>query len=666
MRVVQKDMLLFDEGFCADICLKNKNEYVRRAAEDLAKDLSRVSVFGRVAHIIDEDELYGDAIIIEENIRPDIDPIEDESFSIVCDGKKIRISAPTYLGTMWGIYTFSEKVLGISPCYLWDDIKPQESHEFWVDSFEIHDSPSGFGFRGIFINDEDLLTGWVKSGGRREIDYPWYNDTVDVSVMDKVVETALRLKMNLVIPASFLDIDNSAERALADCVAKRGIYLSQHHIEPVGLSAFTFEKYCKKFGKIGEFSYIKNPSLMEEAWMYYAAKWSAYDNVVWQLGLRGKCDRPVWEEDIPTPDELRKYGEFIGRAISKQKEIVEKVTCGRAKHFTATLWMEGAKLAKEGFLSLPEGVVAVFADNGPDQMYANDFYSVERETGRKYGIYYHLQYFGLGPHLAPLTGLSKLCYNLKLAFDKGDRAYIIVNASNIREFIFELGAYSKMTWNAVDFSPEGYLDGYAKRVVNISNGEISKDCVKNAVNSYFDAIAVLDTSLLERHSGKFFDYRYEDVDGVKNLVIKDGMTVNACRHLLENLDKDYFSSLWTDYYEAISRSIPKYEAVKVIFEEIISKNHTLKHHFEAHWLIYTSLMLSLYKCFTALYDAKQSHKREEKLKHITVAYDAIASFIESRSVVEQGELENWYRGESKLDLKRLLAEIESVMRSLNF
>ena len=58
-------MKLFSDGYCIDICVKNKNEYVRLAAEDLALDLSRAG--GRVANIIGSDELCGEAIIIEEN-----------------------------------------------------------------------------------------------------------------------------------------------------------------------------------------------------------------------------------------------------------------------------------------------------------------------------------------------------------------------------------------------------------------------------------------------------------------------------------------------------------------------------------------------------------------------------------------------------------------------
>ena len=645
-------MKIFDKKSTIKIVLKNKNKFVSLAAEDLLRDISLASVSGISPEISES----GEGIIIEENTRPDLEPIDDESFSIKCYVNSIIISAPTYLGSMWGIYTLSEKILGISPCYLFDGIRPQKREKLDVEPFEIEDSPRGFGFRGIFINDEDLLTGWKISGGRREIDYPWYNDTVDTSVMDRVVETALRLKINLIIPASFLDIDNPPEKALADCVAKRGIYLSQHHIEPVGVSTFTFEKYLAKFNKKGEFSYIKNPHLMEEIWRYYAEKWSEYDNLIWQIGLRGKIDRPVWEEENPGADELRRYAEFISGALSRQKEIIQEVTCGKAKYFTGTLWMEGAKLAKAGLLAIPEGTIAVFADNGPNQMYANDFYEVERESERKYGIYYHLQYFGLGPHLSPLTGLDKLCYNLKLAYDKGDRAYIILNASNIREFTFELGAYSKMTWRSEDFSKENYLDEYAAHF-----GE-QKEKVKSAIKAYYDAIAVLDTALLDDHHGNYFDFRYEDVDGIKNLAVKDGMVVNVCRHLVDCMDKDRYSTLWDEYYSAVSEKIAEFTSVLREFERLSQvfgekgKSNAL-----TLWAVYANNILGLYTCLMSLYEAKKARDGGDKSKCIALmrnSAETVRKMIEYRKIAECGDFENWYHGDTKLDIPRLLREIE--------
>ena len=64
---------------------------------------------------------------------------------------------------------------------------------------------------------------------------------------------------------------------------------------------------------------------MEEVWTHYAEKWAEYDNVVWQTGLRGMGDdRPVWQDDLPTEEVLKKSGEFISRAYEKEKEIILK------------------------------------------------------------------------------------------------------------------------------------------------------------------------------------------------------------------------------------------------------------------------------------------------------------------------------------------------------
>ena len=318
-----------------------------------------------------------------------------------------------------------------------------------------------------------------------------------------VVETALRLKFNLVIPASFLNIDNPCEKALADAVARRGIYISQHHIEPLGVSSFTFENYLKKFGKIGKYSYTENPELFDEIWRYYAREWAKYDNVVWQIGIRGIGDRPIWQEADPTEEELKGYGALISSIYEKQKQIVLDATNGKSRYFTSTLWMEGAALMSRGYLSLPEDVITVFADTGPSQTYCKDFHSYRFKADEAYGIYYHLQYYGCGPHLVPETGLDKLYYHVRLAYDKGCRAYFIMNASNIREFVFELTAYSKMTRGISSYSNEKYLDEYCRAF-----GEQAEE-LRGLVSRYFDELPALDISVLQWQHANYFHYNME-------------------------------------------------------------------------------------------------------------------------------------------------------------
>ena len=261
-----------------------------------------------------------------------------------------------------------------------------------------------------------------------------------------------------------------------------------------------------------------------------------------------------------------------------------------------------------------------------------------------------------------MTGLDKLCYNLKLAYDKGDRAYIILNASNIREFTFELGAYSQMIWRCEDFSKEKYLDEYAERFGK------RKEEVKSAIKAYYDAIAVLDTALLANHHGNYFDFRYEDVAGVKNLAVKDGMAVNVCRHLVDCMDKDRYSTLWDEYYYAVSEKTSEFASV---FRELERLNQGFAEKGKSNaltlWAVYANNILGLYTCLMRLYEAKRARDGGDMSKCIALmqsSAETVRKMIEYRKIAEFGDFESWYRGDTKLDIPRLLREIEGKMLSI--
>ena len=81
-------------------------------------------------------------ILIEENSIADANAIDDESYSIKCNGEKITISATSYLGTIWGIYTISEKILGIDPCYLFNDLETKKIDSLEIPEFNFHSNNS--------------------------------------------------------------------------------------------------------------------------------------------------------------------------------------------------------------------------------------------------------------------------------------------------------------------------------------------------------------------------------------------------------------------------------------------------------------------------------------------------------------------------------------------
>lgn len=553
-------MFLFNEKNCADICLKNTNKYVFKAVNDLINDFARVSKYGVKPKIVKTETQ--NCIVIEENARTSAEPVADESYSITTEDGKAIIRADGYLGTMWGIYTFSEKFLGVDPCYLFNDLAIVKKSAMKMPETHIVDKPDGFGFRGVFINDEDLLQGWKDGGGARLVGGGYYYVTVAKSVIEKVVETVLRLKLNLVIPATFVDLDNPPEKALADAVAERGIYLSQHHCEPLGVSSFTFENHCRKYGKTGRFSYSECPGIMEDVWKFYVDKWAEYDNVVWQIGLRGfGDDRPVWQDDVPTETVLEKSGEFISKAYRKEKDIILAATNGKAKHFTSTLWMEGSTLVEKGYLRFPEDVTMVFADTAPTQLYGDEYDLVPREKDGKYGIYYHLQYYGCGPHLVPQTWLKKLYYNMKRAYDKGDTDYFIMNVSNVREFVFEMKAYAESAWSMDRYSPDEYLSRYCERF-----GEYA-DEVKSTIIDFYESFPELDSKYLEKHLSTYFNYtKTPPPAGITDFVLKEGSIIDYGKRMTDNFDKDLSKWLCHEYAAAIKPVIANSDDICARFE----------------------------------------------------------------------------------------------------
>ena len=666
-------MHLFNREKCVDILCKNQNPYVLRSVEDLICDFSRVSLPGHKPVLVEK--LTQGCIVIEENELSSQDAILDESFSIQTEGDHIVIRARGYLGTMWGIYTFSEEILGINPCYLFNDLAIEPRETLSVGKVDIQRKMPVFGFRGVFINDEDLLTGWKNGGGIRYIDVPCYGVTVEPDVMDMVVETVLRLRLNLVIPATFLDIENPAEKQLADCVARRGIYLSQHHVETACVSSFAFKSYCKKNGIQGEFSFAKCPELMENVWKHYIEKWAQYDNIVWQIGLRGAGDdRPLWQDDVPTEQVLKESGALVGRALEKQKSLILQATGGKARFFTSTLWMEGSRLMADGYLQVPEDTIVVFADNGPCQMYGPDFEDVPRVNTQKYGIYYHLQYFGCGPHLIPMTGLDKLYYNICRAYDKGDTDYIVLNASNVREFVLELGAYSQMLWDPENFSEEAFLRHHTADVYGDHANRAAQ-----LIEKFYDSIPELDAKIFANHLQKYFNYDFRaDYGNIKNFTAKDGIVLEYGTAMLQNFHRKLGSEECTDLfyrelreeccdemYRAVKSAIKDFET---LLDEFVSLekdvSEPLKTHVRAKWINHTGMILYLYQWHTNLYearaycaqmDAKQFRCSVEK------ACESLEKLLSQRKCAEYGIFRNWYRGDLKMNIKQKLYDTRSLL-----
>ena len=615
-------------------------EAVRLAALDLQRDLRGIS--GHLEGFPVVTCCEGAAIRIQTQNSG-----AAEGYTVTVSEEGITVEGYDLLGTVYGIYAVSTKILGVLPVHRVTDLFPAAREELVVAPMTIVAPARKVKFRGWFLNDEDLLTDFKTPTGPRYIDYPFYENVMNIDVLDRILETALRMEINLIIPSSFVDIANPYEEELVKAVCRRGLYITQHHVEPMGVSYFGADNYMKKYGQPGEaVSFVTNRGRMEEIWRFYAKKWAAYgDRVVWQLGLRGKADQSVWKSDKSIPMSSEGRGAIISDAIATQYRIITETLGTEDFCSTATLWMEGAQLYGEGHLKLPESTMVIFSDIGYSQMFSDDFYTVPRIPGRTYGIYYHVQFWGRGPHLAEGCDPRKMEFSYREARRLNSFDYVILNVSNMRPLHLSTWLSSRLLEDPENMDANMQMN----HLLTALYGAEQLPLVRPLVDEYYDCIGDLGKDELKA-SAKRSEFFYHDYgpltypeftvsDGVlRTTVLKQTYYGEACLNSIEN------------YMEVLGKSEVKfvalYEKLQTI-EEKISKEH--QNYFRCFLKHQTFYMLQLTRWSMAFASLRYGLSDDPKAAR-DKAVSSLDAIVEDRKVLEQGYWEGWHNGDRKIGI----------------
>lgn len=668
----EKPFVLVNAKQKADIIIaKTEAECVQLAVADLVADILKIS--GKALSITEQAKAKPSKIFIKTEKSQSW-----ESYQIKTKNGDLYITGSDERGTMFGIYHFIEHYLGVDPMYFWNDVEPKKQTVLSWKSIDYQSTKPTFKYRGWFINDEDLLTEWYETTGKRNIDYPFYQQVVSPEIMKKVCETAVRMRFNLIIPASFIDIRNPDETALVNEAAKRGLFLSMHHVEPMGVSAFTYFNYWKaKDGTKPLFSYFSNREKVEEVWRVYAKEWSKYPNVIWQIGLRGIGDRPMWLADPNTPQTDADRGKLISDAMAFQMQLIKEVDKRPTPSVTTTLWAEGSNLNQAGFLAIPENVMVIFADNSPGWRWQTDFFQTKRQPKNSYGVYYHHQLWGSGPHLVPIVSPAKTQSVLAQAVEKGDTAYCIMNVSNIREYPLGIAASAQMLWDFRDFNTEKFNNQwFSKHYVKQSKA------VQQVYQTYFDSFQLNDKSgtpiLMD---GQCNSLATEVLNELK-LQITDPPQYQA---LLQKKKQETEESKWIknsigdmlsgglSHKELLQRVIKQkegFDKANALAQTVLPNFNTeqtqfFQTNFMAHLKIMMGLNAWLEKSLQAKIAADDNNLSDCK-KYVQQAFEAFTMIKAGQSIKSDGEKwKNWYRGDKKMNLKRketLTKEIEAIIK----
>lgn len=687
---------LFDKSGAARIFVpENEAAYVKAAVADLKSDAAKVGN----AKLADTKDAAAQTLFVGSLTNPEFKKLAEklginakeieggfERFAFAHVGENsFAIVGSDPRGTMFGVYEFIEKFLGVDPLYFFTNVEPKKRGEVVLTDAQFVSKTPTVKYRGWFVNDEDLLTDFYDGGKKRFIDYLFYNKTIDAKLFEKVAEAAVRAKFNMMIPSSFINIQNPPERELVDICSRRGLYVSMHHVEPLGVSAHTFFHQQKMRGeKKTAFSYFSARAEMVAAWREYAEIWAKVPDVIWQIGLRGVGDRPMWMADSSIPKSDAARGKIISEAIAEEVKIIREFDKRQNPPITMTLWNEGSFLYSNGFLKIPDGVIVVFSDNCPGWKMQSDFESGPRPAENKFGIYYHQQLWSCGPHLAQGVPPAQTRKVLARAIEKNSAEYVVLNVSNVREFSLGIAASAKMLFDFDSTPQDGGLGGFlserfggdapemkhlyelyfASFVLNPSrkvpawlDGTAQKGIIQNFT-------LVKNAAKSKKSFGNFVERVKTDTGKVKN---RDPETERIWRQFLS--DMHFEKGTFPERLAHISEQSANFEnAVAEIEKSLPSLQEPSRKFLRTNLLSHALIMRAcsdIYKHSTAAVIALSGRDFAAAQAELDKALEAFGYFDRAKTINTEGEWKNWYRGELKMDFAELLKLAKSARESVD-
>ncbi len=621
---------------------------IQKAVNDLASDWK--AVFGKPARIVNDPASVSgttlwvafsgplpngvtrpsgwERLLIQNVSRPSAPARASDA--IVLTGSDMR-------GAIYAIYQFSQQFLGIDPLYWWTDHQPEHRSRIELPS-ELHASAAPrFRYRGWFLNDEDLFTGWT----------PGAKDGTGISLdtWDHVYEALLRLKGNMVVPGTWIFPYEPQIKAAVD----RGLVVTQHHVNVLGLDTY-------RWPKNQPYSFSFAPQLLESAMRRALNQYPHGAEVICSVGYRGQNDYPFWfvDKNAPTTDEGR--AKIIRAAIDKEMEIAKQLR-GNSE-IVLNAWREAAQFIHEGFLKVPPGVTLVWPDNG------HGLIEDKGQIAAGQGIYYHTAMFDyFSNHYTEMLPIERIQRELGRAVKAGATQFLLVNTSNLRPVVMTTRAVMELAWNPEPWqrpdAPSLYLHKWSQE-------ELGK-AAADSVAAYYQAYAQAPARYGEKEDAVMQDNFYQTaaLRILLHLVTGD---VGSPVKLGSQLTHDYpnvaaiSQAMLSDCREADGRwrkaSDLATESKKLVPPDRLP-------FFQAHVLTQLAIHEHSNRLLEAVAEAALAASKQEKMSALNKALVEGAAIEAAFEAADYGKWRNFYTaGDWLLDVPRTLALVRAYQDKL--
>ncbi len=432
---------------------------VHQAAEFLAGDIGRIS---GVRPSIEPAHPFGATTI---SVRTRSDSAEWESYDVRTVPGGIEITGSNPRGTAFGVYELCER-LGVDPLYRWTGYVPERRLPLVVKKIDHHQGPPDVKFRGLFHDDEDVFPRpMIPLQAADGLVGPDPNGAVSLDDYKRFFETALRLKMNMVAPW----VRTNRYFAVQKLAGEWGLYVTSHHYDTLLSGPYHFTRVQQKTswnepkpglaevrGVRPEWDFVANREGMVRFWKGGVDENHVVD-CIWPIGLRGTNDYSYkWPDGFTQEQILGAYED----AFRTQTDLVKaQVPASRERLFHFTMYTEMLPFYQTGKLRVPNDSIVVWPDNNDGFMRGLP----EKGDPHKHGVYYHLAYLGgnISKQTAQVVPLPRVEAEFRKIFDAGAKEYVLVNVSDLREYVMGTRFIADLCWNGTrEFAKPGAADRF--------------------------------------------------------------------------------------------------------------------------------------------------------------------------------------------------------------
>ena len=579
-----------------------------------------------------------------------------ESHHVYADAanRRIYLQGADMRGTIYAIYTLSEKILGVPPLWYWCDWQPEQKSSIDVAAdYDYYQPSPTVRYRAWFPNDEDLFV-------------PWRRKSTDNN--ERWLETMLRLKLNTVEYTATVTT-NGTLNGEAMLYKKYGLVLTSHHMIALNNSFANWDAYWQQVRKTTPPALsVNDMTSLREFWQYNinSVMNSGVENL-WQVAFRGKTDQPFWSVFTDAPSTDAERAAVINRMVKEQYDMICQSTGEENPFVRMTFYDEISSLLAAGYLQPPTAtnMLWTFVAGRRDHYPYDDLVNWTNTNNVKLGYYMNLQFYSTGAHLAPAEGPWKMEDNYRYVQTKGPLTFSVVNAGNVREFLMEMSANAAMMWNSPGYNTNDFMRQFCAQY-------FGEEHAAEAAQLYHDYYYAYWNPKKSDFPGGF-DRQYVFQDLRHSQVIKQ----------INNTWNTFKVNPFTEIgYESVSGRTFRIEGRNpvdsvlagmsremVAFGDVARRCEALQSQipsgkaqfFYDHLSAYAHYMEQL---STAVYHYVYAYKNkdDDRYGHLKTAYEAMKAAKAALVASEHGVFDHWYDTDDKFEMDARIEAIRARMK----